>query len=364
MSSSSIVPRPVALRWRDAMTRGGPIVVALVAIAAVSVLWRQEVFPTNFVGEAQSPASMVSASADGKLVDLEVKLFDVVEANQVLAKIQVASDQGMQLTLAALKSELEIMRIRLLQDQQRNDLNYVSTWSDLLQQRLELNEARILLRQAESEFERVRKLHEEQIIPTGVGTDQTGFELALRDRDALRARVADKESLVAELGAGLEKLRSGSGTNALTELQATIESAIEAQDAQLRAAESPEFLRAPIGGMIMNLNYRAGEYVREGDVVFEIRGTEPEWILGFIRQPIAFQPQPGDRVKVLSRGRPRRQAEAKVIRVGAHLQTFAQPLRVRGFDASQERGLPVLIEYPASLQLRAGELVDLVPIRE
>jgi hypothetical protein len=36
---------------------------------------------------------------------------------------------------------------------------------------------------------------------------------------------------------------------------------------------------------------------------------------------------------------------------------------VRGFDASQERGLPVLIAYPEELELSAGELVDLLPVK-
>jgi hypothetical protein len=115
--------------------------------------------------------------------------------------------------------------------------------------------------------------------------------------------------------------------------------------------------------MIMLKTRQNRDYVAEGEVLFEIRGERPEWILGFIRQPIAIRPQPGDMIRVMSRSRPRRIAEAEVLRVGAHLQAFAQPLRVRGFDASQERGLPVLIAYPEELELSAGELVDLLPVK-
>ncbi len=59
------------------------------------------------------------------------------------------------------------------------------------------------------------------------------------------------------------------------------------------------------------------------------------------------------------RGTKREAAEAKIIMVGGRLELFAQALRVRGFDSSQERGLPVLINIPQNLKLYPGELVDL-----
>jgi hypothetical protein len=59
------------------------------------------------------------------------------------------------------------------------------------------------------------------------------------------------------------------------------------------------------------------------------------------------------------RGNQRLAAEASVLAVGARLELFTRPLRVRGFDNSQERGLPVLIEAPEELALYPGELVDL-----
>jgi hypothetical protein len=116
--------------------------------------------------------------------------------------------------------------------------------------------------------------------------------------------------------------------------------------------------------MLTVRNHLGGDFVREGEELFEVRGEQPEWILGYIRQPIAYRPERGDKVRVMSRSRPRRIAEAEVLQVGSNLQPFAQPLRVRGFDASQERGLPVLIAYPKELELSAGELVDLVPVQK
>lgn len=363
MSSGPVIARPAALRFRDGLHRFGPVAAALLVGLAVLVLWRREVFPLNFVGEAQSPARILASSVDG-LLALEdgVELFRRVEAGQVLAHVRTASEARVGLSLATLKTELEVMRLRLLQDQQRNDLNYLQAWQDLLDQRLQLASARIQLKQAESEFQRMEQLKEQEIVSEGIGPDGDGYEVALRNRDVLRSEVQDREALVAEYAAGLERLKPGEGSDGLQQIHAGIDAALQAQEAELEAAEGANAVRAPISGMIMQLNRHSGEQVARGEALFEIRGEKPEWILGFIRQPIAFRPQEGDLIKVLSRSRPRRFAEAKVIRVGIHLQSFAQPLRVRGFDASQERGLPVLIEYPEDLALAAGELVDLVPL--
>lgn len=90
-----------------------------------------------------------------------------------------------------------------------------------------------------------------------------------------------------------------------------------------------------------------------------ISGETPENILGFVRQPISVKPKVGDVVVIRSRGNTRQAAEATVVAVGARLELFTQPLRVRGFDSSQERGLPVLIALPEELALYPGELVDI-----
>jgi len=362
MKDGSVITRPAALRLRDTLYQGGPVVVALIAIIAVIVLWRREVFPTNFVGEAQSPASLITSPQDGRLLEVEVELFDEVQAGQALAKVRIMSDETLQRSLAVLRSDLEVMRIRLLQDQQRNDLNQFQVWRDFMDLRIELAGARIRLRQAETEYERVRQLYEDRLVPVGAGADQDGFEVALRDRDLLRAEVADKEALLTELESRLARLSPGDGTNFMPQLQTAIDQAVRSQEEQMRDLESAAVLRAPTNGMVMKVYRHQGEQVVQGEPLFEIQGTQPQWILGYVRQPIAYRPNVGDTVRVRSRGRPRREADATVQRVGAHLQAFAQPLRARGFDASQERGLPVLLSYPVDLDLSPGELVDLLPV--
>ena len=68
----------------------------------------------------------------------------------------------------------------------------------------------------------------------------------------------------------------------------------------------------------------------------------------------------GDTVEIRTRGSDMQKASGQVLKVGPKLELFTQPLRVRGFAANQERGLPILISLPANLNVYPGEVVDLL----
>ena len=138
-----------------------------------------------------------------------------------------------------------------------------------------------------------------------------------------------------------------------------IDTAVKAQEAKFR--ESVEIaLRSPIDGVVTKVNRNPGENIMAGDTLISLSGERGENIIGFLRQPISFEPKAGDVVLVRSRGNRQKLAEARIKEVGARLEPYTQPLRVRGFDSSQERGLPVLIGLPQDLTLHPGELVDLI----
>ena len=71
-------------------------------------------------------------------------------------------------------------------------------------------------------------------------------------------------------------------------------------------------------------------------------------------------PKVGDEVQVRTRGPARKTATGRVLQVGSQMQLVTSPLRIRGYDASQERGLPFLVDLPSGLSVYPGELVDLM----
>jgi multidrug resistance efflux pump len=99
----------------------------------------------------------------------------------------------------------------MLLDQAREADNRRRLRLDLMTERINLSLAQIGLRQAEAEFERVQHLFEKNLVPQGLnqagdgagGRFDFGYDVALRDRDVLRAEVDQRLHLVAELEAEL-----------------------------------------------------------------------------------------------------------------------------------------------------------------
>ncbi len=363
MNSLPSIPRPLSQRWRDFRFQGLPVLVFLAVGGAILLLWDQSWTSGTFVGEVQSVEAVVSSTQAGTLVDLHVDDFESVTRNQVLAKVLVKSPETATAEIAAMKSDLEVMRVRMGQDQQRNDLNYQGTRVDLQLRKLELASARIRFQQAESELERLTRLYQDKILPKGITQlrNEFGYEVALRDRDLFREEVEQKTRLVTDLEQTLERFQTTNGPGRNSAVNAAIDAAIGAQEKLLEETVGSVSLRAPIDGVVKKVLRHPGENIAAGEPLIELGNGQPERIVGFLRQPITARPQVGDLVEVRKRGSKLQVGLAKVVRVGAQLQLFTQPLRVRGFAASMERGLPVLLTVPEGMDLYPGEAVDLVP---
>src|SRR5690606_32622571 len=83
-----------------------------------------------------------------------------------------------------------------------------------------------------------------------------------------------------------------------------LQAAIEQKEAQLRLVEaqlSPVPLIAPMDGVVTQLYRRSGENVTSGEPILQISATHSERIIGFLRQPLPLEPQPGMDVEVRTR---------------------------------------------------------------
>jgi multidrug resistance efflux pump len=346
------IPRPLAERWRDIRLKQVPTVAYLVCIGMIVFLWNQHWTPSTFVGEVQATLANITSAQDGRLTTLSVRQFDQVTKGQVLGKVVAQTPGATDAGLAAIRADLDVMRARMILDQHRNDQNYQQLRVEHLSQRVDLAIARAKLQFAQSELDRNEKLRADKIV------SQFDYETALDNRDALAAEVKERERLVTETEKSLAAMEpSGPAENEPLVL-ATVDKAIKTQEEQFRQSVET-VLRSPIDGVVTKVYRNPGENILASEPLITISGEHGENIIGFLRQPISFEPKAGDVVLVRSRGNRRQVAEARIVKVGARLELFTQPLRVRGFDSSQERGLPVLIDLPEGLPLYPGELVDL-----
>lgn len=338
--STGPIPRPLAHRWRDLRMRYLPALAYVTCAVLVVWLWDTHWMPGTFTGEVQASVANVASPMEGQLVSLSVRQFDHVREGQVLGEVTLAAE-GVAASVAAIRTDLQVMQERMNQDQQRNAQNYQQLLAERMDQQADLDRVVFDLRYVESDLVRTQKLRSDEYI------------------ERLRTQVRERSELIEEMDRALAAMKpadSAEGDSAVTE---TIQAAISAQEDRLRES-SRAVLRAPMDGVVTKVYRRRGEYISGGEVLVAISSEKAEHIIGFVRQPISFEPKVGDRVVVRTRrGSSRQAAEAQVVAVGARLELFTQPLRVRGFDSSQERGLPLLINVPQELALYPGELVDL-----
>lgn len=348
------IPSPPTHHWREFRIRVLPMLVFLLIGFLVVHLWTDTAPSTNLVGEVEKHQANLISPQTGRLEDLTVDRFDTVTQGQILARVVMTTPETLQASLAAIRADLQVMRARMEQDSERNLQNFVQFRVDLLARKVELAVAEARLRQAESEFQRVRSLHEQQIAST------TEYDLALAERDALKVEVTQLAGLVGEMEAALPQIQPAG----MEGVDSPILAAIEAQEKQLESLEKPAVLRAPMDGMVSKIYRYVGEYVTDGEPILAITAVKAERIIGYIRQPLSIEPKVGMEVRIRTRGPERQEAVSQIVKVSSEMEWVANPLRVRGLDPSQERGLPFLLHLPTGLNVRPGELVDLTILNQ
>jgi multidrug resistance efflux pump len=304
--------------------------------------------PSTFTGEVQATVSIVSSSKPGLLSNTTVRQFDRVTKGQVLAKIAIQSSEAVSIALATIRADLEVTKARMTFDQHRNDqnsqsleLNYEQLLAERMDQKAALDQTLFEVRFLQSELVRTQESRSDEYIKR------------------MMTQLKEREELIKRLDKTLELIKPTGPAANDAEAWKSIETAIKAQEAQLQEA-SEVTLIAPIDGVVTKVLRNSGENIAAGEPLLMISGDHAESIVGYVRQPLSFDPKAGDKVVVRTRrGVKREAAEAQIVQVGGRMEFFAQSLRVRGFDSSQERGLPVLITIPNNLKLHPGELVDL-----
>lgn len=354
MTPLTPIPAPRGHRWRQFRIKGLPALMFLGVLGATVLTWRQYVAAPSVVGEVDAVRANVISTAAGLLSELNVERFDSVRKGQVIARVCVTEPEQLKASLVAVEMDLRVLRARMALDEQRNELNYEQLRLDYLTRRSELAVARANLRQAESELHRMLKLHEQNV------ASESEREIAVRNQERFQSEVDEKTTLVAAASASLDRLLPIISTHGPHPKAGLIQAAIEAQENRLLLMEGPVDLKAPADGVVSAVNHRAGERILAGDPIVVISPMRSERIVGYVRQPLKIVPKIGQRVQVRTRGPSRQIGETRVANVGTEMQYVSAPLRIRGYDNSQERGLPFLVNIPEGMQVYPGELVDLI----
>ena len=370
MNSLPVIPTPPGQRWKDFRLRGLPLIGFALVAATIFYMWNANLAPMTFVGEVESIEENVASPKPGQLTDMNIDDFQSVQAGEAVARVITTDPKVIESSLAVIRAEVELVRTGMdpILNQHRDAVNFQQLRLSWLVQRVDLAEARVRLQFADNELERVARLFDDKIVPRGIpqGPNQNGaigYEVALRDRDALRTEVDERDRVVAEIGQKLQELKVPDSWENPQSTSPAISAAIAVQDEKLRLTEAqlnPIILKAPMSGVVHKIYRRSGENIVAGEPIVTLSAPNARRIIGYMRQPLPYEPKVGDTVKVSTRRPHRQTATASIQQVGVQMELVSAPMRVRGYSTSLERGLPILLNLPAGLDVHPGELVDLI----
>src|SRR5688572_24727260 len=348
------IPTPSSQLWRQLRLQYLPVVIFVTGVAAATFLWTQWVAPPTLVGEAEAVRTELRARQSGLLAELNIDLLQPVTAGQTIGRVIVNDAKLVDASLAVIRAEIEMLRTT-------TDMNFERLRLDWMSKRVELVTLQSELHQAEATLARVIALHRIKLV-----TDEQ-YDEAKNARDAVDARLKALTDLIRRLEPGLQPVETDGHRTIPSAAAEGLQAAIKQKEAQLQLIEaqlSPLPLVAPIDGIVTQLYRRSGENVSSAEPILQISATRSERIVGFLRQPIPFEPQPGMEVEVRTRTFIRRVGTARVAQVGQQLEpispTLLAAMRLPVTSIPTDVGLRLHVTPPDGLALRPGEQVDLI----
>lgn len=353
------IPVPLSQRWRDARMRLIPLLVFSATVVSIAMLWKDHVAAPSMVGQAEPVIATVACQKAGVLAQLNVVRFQKVKKDDVIGQVLVSDPQVLASSIAVMQSEIEMLRVNLkpIVAQQKNAMDYNQLRLDWMRQRAQLASARVNLQLAQTEFKRTDELFKDKILSERV------YDQAKARQDSLQKEVDELDKLVCEGEKNFQSLQLSNTVDIAKVSEDPLRAAIAVEESKLKLTEAelaPIVLKASMDGIISTVLHRSGEAVVAGQTIVTIATDTPVRIVAYMRPPILNEPKAGMEVEVRTRGMRREVGKSKIREVGAQLEslpaTLSGPMRL----ASADLGLPVEVELPANLKIRAGELVDLV----
>ncbi len=345
------IPTPPAQRFREFRIQVLPMVTFCAVVAGIVLMWSRYVAPSNVVGAVESLHANVSSTVAGTLQELKVERFQMVTNGQVIGQIGTISPAFLQASIDAMKKDLDVMRARMVTDEERNFISYQGVRLSLLSDRIQHAVNRVNLRQAEADFKRAEDLFHAKPIAF---ISQDAYDVAKTKLEALQVTVADEVKFLEDKERTLPTLRPTT-TNSLSVL-----AAVEAEEKKIRENNQPTILTAPMDGMVTVINARPGEKILPGVPLVIISGNQPRRIVAYIRQPVNVRPKVGDTVQVRRTSFQRNSHVATITVVGTQMELVDPVLLPPANARIPEVGLPLSLTIPPGLDLIPGEIVEIV----
>jgi multidrug resistance efflux pump len=352
------IPTPPSQLWREIRIRFLPVLLFVAAAATAALLWKQNVAATSLVGEVEVVRASVSSPKSGRLALLNVHRLQRVRAGDQIAQVVTTEPEVIQSSLAVIQSEIQLLRVNLepFMGQQRFAVSFDRLRLDWMAERVQLATARVRLQLADTELRRTQELFNQKVISEQL------LDTALTAKRSLEAEINERAALVE---AQERKLHSEDASHSTqqSDPEEVLRASVKVQEDKLRLTEtelSPVTLTVPMDGVVTSIHHRSGEAILAGAPIVTLTAPNSDRIIGYVRQPLPFQPRVGMPVEVRTRSASRCISRAEIMEVGAGMEPISPVLAAPAMSHNlQEVGLQVLVSLPPSHKLMPGELVDL-----
>ncbi len=370
----------------------GLVVVAVAAGGAWKLLGTREETPSDRLsgnGTIEATEVDVSAKVAGKVVELHAEEGDIVQAGQLVARLDGEELQGQvdqaQAAVRAAEASLaeleagtrseEIARARAQyqaavqardQAQARLDLLRAGTRKEQLAQlRAQVRQARAALTLAEADLGRAQTLFEQGAVPA----QQVDHARTARDTARAQSQAAQERLAEGEAGARTEEIQAGEASlrqardqeraakaaldlavaGPRQEAIAAARAGVEQAQGVLRAARAQEgYTRvvAPVSGTATLRNVELGELVTPGLPIVRIAVLDKVWLRVYIPEREVGRVKLGQRAEVVCDSFPDRKYPGKVIEIAQEPEFTPKNVQTKEERVKLVFGVKVEVENP------------------
>ncbi len=391
MSSERRIPIPTRHRIRRFQYSVMPGVIFVVCIAITCWLWDRQGRMPNAVGEVEAKTVTVAAGADGLLVNVGTLGEDLVwnrlvgwevRAGDVVAEIDSELDwaamdvlnadlERLRLTADAAVVTYNLDRARLKHEHDREarriDWEIERRYIEVLQVTVLIEVDEKQLARLNKELEYLDELYRRNLhlIPKqqleDVQLQKAVVERRLAENGIVREEANHQWEIAKDIRLAYPQLPVAEQDPLMAPYKEEVKVQLARVEELKTRMRTTLKVRAPIAGMVSEVLYRPGQYVRAGEPILTIAADKGKFVVVYIRQGQGFRPTEGMLVDLRGRGPGRpRQENLKVMIVGPQFEEV--PPHLLRDPRIMEWGLPVCIAMPGDaspIRLKPGELVDI-----
>lgn len=362
-----------------------PVLVWLVAVAAVIFLFRQRTQGIEVFGLALGQVREISATSSGRLLNVPVQLFQTVNEGDPVAMVDTVLDhkhlkEELESKRAVVSAEIERLQAQLkatedrmaaevsereagtIDDHRRFAVDVENARLDVLRIKAQLETDQMSLEQLQLDkkiFVAQGRLQQEGASIYDLKKTEVAYNTLLKKTEDNQFLLTQAENNLQYAQKRLEDFSQRQVRNPSVDLalevirkeilvqEKTIEDILQGRVALV--------ISSPFKGVVSAIRRSPGEAVLPGEPILAISETEPREIIAFFNRSEVARIRPNMNVEIAKEGDPQQIARSQISHLGPDVQLMPEQLRLSP-DVPQW-GRPVLIKIPPGFKLIPGELV-------